>query len=242
MYYVYQLRLETSDTPFYIGKGRGYRSRQHMSPSRRKADTHKNRVINKALRDGVKVLVEILHEDLSESDAFTKEVELIAFYGRQNFGGCLTNATDGGEGSSGYIATEETRKKLSAINTGRRQAEETKSKISAANKGRTRTSEAKAKMSFAKSNMTQETKDRMSAAHTGATRTKQHADAIRFGKWDSNPAYKNADEIYDQWLKLGKPGRVGTDRIFAGGGGLSRKFHKGWIPNEDPKWLTYKAL
>ncbi len=242
MYYVYQLRLETSENPFYVGKGRGYRSRQHLSPSRRKADTHKNRIINKAFREGVKVLVEILHEGMTESEAFAKEVELIAFYGRHNFGGCLTNATDGGEGSSGYFASEETRKKLSAMNTGRRQSEETKSKISAANKGRTRTAESRAKMSVAKSNMTSETKKRMSEAHAGKTRTAQHADAIRFGKWDSNPAYKHADAIYEQWVKSGKPGRVGTNKIFPGAGGLSRKFYKGWIPNEDPNWLTYKAL
>lgn len=128
MYYVYQLRLETSDKPFYIGKGRGYRSRQHMSPSRRKADTHKNRVINKALRDGVKVLVEILHEDLSESDAFTKEVELIAFYGRRINGGCLTNATDGGEGVSGYRHTNEARAAMAEAKRGRRLDQETREK------------------------------------------------------------------------------------------------------------------
>jgi hypothetical protein len=242
MYYIYQLRLANSTTPFYIGKGTGYRSTYHLTPSSRKAKTHKNHVINKAIRDGVDVLVEILHEGLSESEAHAKEVELIAFYGRHNFGGCLTNATDGGEGSSGYVATPETRRKLSAVNIGKRHSEQTKAKISAGNRGRKRTDEQRARMSSVKSKMSAETKAKMSASHTGVKRNADHADAIRFSKWDLNPAYKHADKIYTEWLNAGKPGRVGTEKIFPGAGGLSRKFYNGWNPGEDSKWQSYMAL
>ena len=141
MYYIYQLRLANSTTPFYIGKGTGYRSTYHLTPSSRKAKTHKNHVINKAIRDGVDVLVEILHEGLTESEAHAKEVELIAFYGRHNFGGCLTNATDGGEGGSGWKAPAETRKRMSDAKIGRKKPDTVRAKMSASHKARTKTTE-----------------------------------------------------------------------------------------------------
>ena len=108
-FYVYQLRLECSKTPFYIGKGKNARKDVHLQGWSLKKRGHKNNVINKAMRDGVKVLTEILHENLTEEQAFAKEVELIAFYGRRVNGGCLTNATDGGEGPAGYKHTDEAR-------------------------------------------------------------------------------------------------------------------------------------
>ena len=53
---------------------------EHVSQSRLAKKSHKNHVINKAIREGVGVLAEILHEGLTESEAHAKEVELIAFY------------------------------------------------------------------------------------------------------------------------------------------------------------------
>lgn len=155
-YYVYQLRLQTSPSPFYIGKGSGDRAKRHLHPSRLKACSHKNHVINKAIRDGVDDLVEILHEGLTESEAHAKEVELIAFYGRHNFGGCLTNATDGGEGSSGHIHSAETKQKLSAINAGRLVGEDTRRKMSASKRGMNRNAKA-----------SEDTRRKMSASKLG---------------------------------------------------------------------------
>lgn len=101
-FYVYRLRLETSDAPFYIGKGTGSRIRVHFYPSSLKARSHKNNIIRKALADGVKVLKEIVQGNLTEQEAFALEVELIASYGRLDRGtGILANHTDGGEGSVG---------------------------------------------------------------------------------------------------------------------------------------------
>lgn len=53
--YVYQLRLENSESPFYIGKGRGRRILEHFRHSSLKKRSHKNNVINKAIREGVEV-------------------------------------------------------------------------------------------------------------------------------------------------------------------------------------------
>lgn len=61
-FYVYQLRLENSNLPFYIGKGKGKRWKQHTKPSSltEKATTIKDNIIKKALREGVKVISEKL--------------------------------------------------------------------------------------------------------------------------------------------------------------------------------------
>ena len=88
-FYVYQLRLECSELPFYIGKGKNSRKDVHLQEWSLKKRSHKNNVINKAMREGVKVVAEILHENLTEEQAFAKEIELIAFYGRRINGGML---------------------------------------------------------------------------------------------------------------------------------------------------------
>lgn len=90
-FYVYQLRLKDCDLPFYIGKGKDRRMFEHVSSSRLLKRSHKNNVIKKAFREGIEVLSEIILEDLTEEQAFAKEIELIALYGHRVNGGCLTN-------------------------------------------------------------------------------------------------------------------------------------------------------
>lgn len=137
VFYVYQLRLATSELPFYIGKGKKKRHTLHLMPYSLKEKSHKNRTILKAMRDGVEILSEILFQNLSESDAHAKEIELIALYGRRVNGGCLTNATDGGEGLTGWSPSNETRKKMSESHKGRKCSPETCKKISDIQRGKT---------------------------------------------------------------------------------------------------------
>ncbi|MCR4300616.1 MAG: NUMOD3 domain-containing DNA-binding protein [Sulfuricaulis sp.] len=61
----------------------------------------------------------------------------------------LTNLTDGGEGMSGYVPSDETKRKIGAANRGRVLSDETKRKIAAANKGRVASSEHRQKISDA---------------------------------------------------------------------------------------------
>jgi hypothetical protein len=87
-YYVYSHILDNEDKPFYIGKGKGNRAHDIKCRSefwQRKA------------RGGYRV--EIIKENLSESEALELEKELIALYGRRDKKtGCLVNLTDGGDG------------------------------------------------------------------------------------------------------------------------------------------------
>jgi hypothetical protein len=88
-FYTY-LWLRDNLTPYYVGKGSGKRAwlshKGHRPPN-----------------DLTRIL--ILHQP-SEQEAFNKETELIAQFGRKDLGtGCLRNMTDGGDGVSGHIKT-----------------------------------------------------------------------------------------------------------------------------------------
>lgn len=92
-----------NNTFYYIGKGRP--DRPYRGKGRRNAKTPKDK--NRIL---------ILHSGLTEELAFEYEKKLIKFYGRADLHpswGILRNLTNGGEGLSGYVMTDEQKKKLS---------------------------------------------------------------------------------------------------------------------------------
>src|SRR6185503_7773153 len=91
--------------PIYIGKGRGYRYRQHWN----RTEDHRNpllcRVLNKIRAVSLKPKIKIVRRFVLEADAFAYEIKLIAKYGRRDLGlGPLCNLTDGGDGPSGSLA------------------------------------------------------------------------------------------------------------------------------------------
>lgn len=144
-YYVYQLRLEGSNEPFYIGKGKGRRAWDHLTD---KSNSYKARKIRKALSEGIEVLVEIVVDGLTEEQALRIEVWTIKMWGRKDIGeGPLTNLTDGGEGTSGakFKLSEDQKRKMSErakkqnarppSNKGRKMSDEQKKKISDSTKG-----------------------------------------------------------------------------------------------------------
>jgi hypothetical protein len=225
-YYVYQLRLETDDRPFYIGKGKGDRKNHHFYPSLVNKRSRKNHMIRAALASGVIVLTEILFDGLSEEQALAKEVELIALYGRRDSGtGILANHTDGGEGRSGHAHSDETRNAIRIARIGKKHTPETK-----------------AKMSASKKNMSQETKAKMSASRKGVLHTDEHKNGIKFSHWDRNPAWKIADSLYNSWLEHGRPGRTRMSEIHPGirVDKIVRSFKEGWVPSKDELWNVYK--
>jgi len=86
-YYTYAY-LREDGTPYYIGKGIGYRITNNSSRKGLKCPKDKSRVIK-------------LKQNLTEDEAFKHEIYMIAVFGRKDLGtGILHNRTGGGEGSS----------------------------------------------------------------------------------------------------------------------------------------------
>lgn len=113
IFYVYGLYRERKQKPFYIGKGHGRRAESHLMESNLRGKSHKSNIIRKDLADGKRIRVKILNEGLTEAQALKLECEWIAYYGREVDGtGCLANLTLGGDGTSGYIPTEQYLRKM----------------------------------------------------------------------------------------------------------------------------------
>jgi hypothetical protein len=97
-YYTYAY-LREDKTPYYIGKGKGYRA-YYKGKKQIKPPKDKNRII-------------FLKQNLTEDEAFRHEIYMIAVLGRKDLGtGILYNRTNGGEGTSNRILSEEHKKAL----------------------------------------------------------------------------------------------------------------------------------
>jgi hypothetical protein len=142
-------------TPYYIGKGKDDRA----WAKHRKTPVPKD--ISRII---------IIDQNLTEEEAFTLEVKMIAGYGRvDNETGILRNLTDGGDGSSGAIHSDETRRKISESK--QNPSQETRRKLSEANKGKIRSEETRRKMSEARKRRThsEETRRKLSEKSKGRT-------------------------------------------------------------------------
>ncbi len=127
-FYVYVYR-DSAGNPFYVGKGKGKRYKDHVRECRRLKNRRYHiffyNKLRKMIRLGEKFTIEIFKGDLLESEAFEWEKFLIAFWGRRDIGtGCLCNHSEGGEGVSGRVCSEETRQKMSEIRLGMKFSEE----------------------------------------------------------------------------------------------------------------------
>lgn len=100
MYYTYAY-LREDGTPYYVGKGKGDRAyRKVGKPCATPKD--KSKII-------------YLKTNLTEEQSFNHERYMIFILGRKDLGtGILLNKSDGGEGASGCIPSEETKRKRSA--------------------------------------------------------------------------------------------------------------------------------
>jgi hypothetical protein len=93
VFYTYAY-LRVDGTPYYIGKGKGnrcyVRNRKDIKPPR-----DKNRIL-------------ILKKNLTDEEALNHEKYLIFVLGRKDLGtGILRNRTEGGDGASGAVRSEE---------------------------------------------------------------------------------------------------------------------------------------
>lgn len=126
IYYVYRwIRLDTN-TPFYVGKGKGKRFEQTKN--------QRNQYFKNILKS-TECEAEIVIDNLTEDQAFQKEIEFIKLY--KDLGYCEANFTIGGDGCSGAKQSDETKLKKSIALKGRIFSKETRKKMSVSQKGKT---------------------------------------------------------------------------------------------------------
>lgn len=101
-YYIYRWFVKDTNQTFYIGKGSG---------NRLKAKNGRSEAFNQIINDNA-CDVEKIFENLTEEEAYQKEYETICWY-KKNEPDILTNIADGGRGTRGVVASDETKQKIS---------------------------------------------------------------------------------------------------------------------------------
>src|ERR1017187_8689339 len=113
--YIYQDPSKNME-PVYIGKGFGLRVYEHLTRTDHHPLTYR---LQKMLREGIQPEIGIISVS-SEYFAFELEKGLIKQFGRKDLGtGTLLNLTNGGEGTSGYNHTKQTKERMSKSNKGK---------------------------------------------------------------------------------------------------------------------------
>lgn len=181
-FYVY-LYLRTNDrTPYYVGKGQGYR-----------AHSRKGHSVVVPI-DARRILVK---ECASENEAFEMERYLISLYGRRDIGtGILRNMTNGGEGPSGVIVSEQKRTQLRIAQTGKKATMCARRKMSEAQK------KMQTKGMLGKIHSIN-TRQKMSEAQIKRKRSAAELDAFKRNR-NRNPLTVEHKEVLSR-LKKGKP-------------------------------------
>jgi len=193
IFYVYQF-LREDGTPYYIGKGSGNRCyKDRGRPCKLPKDT--NRIIKIA-------------ENLTEEVAFNLEKKLILEYGRKDIRtGILYNRTNGGDGVSGLIVTEQTRKKISLQTSGEKNPFF----------GKTHSEKTRKLISNKVSNLPPEWREKVRKKLIGKKRSKEHKEKISLQtSGEKNPFFgKNHSIEAKQKISEANRGRIQTTEEIA---------------------------
>lgn len=198
-YYIYAHINPLKNEIFYIGKGTSNRAYRKKGRS-----DWWYKTVNK-----YGYIVDILEEGLTEEEALEREKWYITRIGRRDQGkGPLVNQTDGGEGTSGRIMSEEAKNKLSEAQKGKKMSEEAKKKISNLNKGqipwikdKTHSTEAKKKMSennakfFLGKKHSEESKKKMSETKKGKKPSEETRKKMSLAKKGRNHSKETKEKL-----------------------------------------------
>lgn len=178
MYYTYTYSLD--GTVFYVGKGKSRRCSAHLYIAFNKHDTRYEsyfyRKLRKLTTEGRidEVVIEKVKEFSEETEALAHEKLLIKRYGRQVDGGSLCNLTLGGEGTSGYTHTNETKRKIAESSKGRVHSQTTKDRIAVATKSQHDDPDSAINSEQTKAKLREASKGNTSAlGHTHSPETRQ---------------------------------------------------------------------
>ena len=161
--------------PIYVGKGKGNRVWSHF-----KAKSHLGNLLRKRQAEGFSTMPMIFTQE-SEETALAMEQTLIDWYGRADLSkGTLFNLTDGGEGNSGAVRTDDFKTNLSRVNKNKQFSQETRRKLSEAAKNRKHT---------------QETKDKLSELYKGKSRSLEHCRNISQGQTGRELSIETKEKI-----------------------------------------------
>lgn len=171
-FYTY-LYLREDGTPYYVGKGHGKRA----------YNWHGKMIAVPKDRNRISIT-----PAESEESAFQTEKTLIKLWGRKNNEtGILRNKTDGGEGNSGYIPSEESKRKNSLAHTGMKRPPFTKEhrrKMSEAHKG---------------NRLSVQAKEKKRQYMLGRKLTNQHRNAISKGRLGMKFSDKHKENLRNAW-------------------------------------------
>ncbi len=201
-YYVY-IYLDQDNVPFYVGKGKNQRYKvcRHLG----KNDFNPF-LKNKIRKVGVvNVKIYFFHENITEEEAFYWESYWIKYIGRRDKKeGSLVNLTDGGEGMSGYIISEETKQKISDTLKDREFSDGWKQKISNSMKGHGVSNGTKQKISDTMKGQIPWNKDKKLEPLSNKHRQKLRESAKRgwirrrLNSYEDEKIKENGDVVYDK--------------------------------------------
>lgn len=224
MGFVYALKDPRTNEIRYVGitkKTVDERIKDHLKMAKTNPNRWVYHWINDVLGTGLSLLVDVLEE--TNNCVLCERERYWILYGKEN-GWRLTNATDGGEGVSGYKFTEEAREKISKSNLekwsdpafrekvlnarkGYKHSEETKKKMSASMAGLKRSEEACKNIGLSKTGIhpSEEARRKMSAASKGVKKseeTRRKMSAAQMGNkkgLGKHPSPETIEKIKATW-------------------------------------------